>query len=145
MKAVLLVGIAALLAVAVSTADARGPVAEASGKRPLLISNCAKAKFKPAAVIIACGDASLGATGMTWSSWTQKSAVGTGTGEINDCTPDCVHGTTKRAPMELRLSKPVKCSNGKRIFAKLRYTWTAGAPVGPSSGSVPLGCKLFNL
>ena len=96
-------------------------------------------------MIIACGDASLGATGITWSSWTQKSAVGTGTGQINDCTPDCVHGTTKMAPMELRLSKPKKCSNGRRLFTKLRYTWTSGAPVGPASAAIPFGCKLLNI
>ena len=84
-----------ILALAVATADASGPVAEASGKRPLLISNCVKPKFKPAKVIIACGDASLGARELTWSKWTHKLALGTGTGRVNDCDPDCVHGTMK--------------------------------------------------
>jgi hypothetical protein len=28
--------------------------------------------------------------------------------------------------MELQLSKPQLCSNGKRVFAKLRYIWTSG-------------------
>jgi hypothetical protein len=137
-KRVLTLALLAILAVGVTQA-------EAGGKRPLLISNCAKPKFKPINVIIACGDASLGAREMTWSSWTRKSALGTGTGQVNDCTPDCVHGTTKEAPMQLLLSKPRTCSNGKRLFSKLRYTWTSGAPVGPASGSVPMGCKLANL
>jgi hypothetical protein len=138
-----------LLATAISLlAVAFDPVstAVAGGKRPLLISNCAKPKFKPANVILACGDASFGATGMSWSSWTRKAAVGTGTGQINDCNPDCAHGKPKFAPIELRLGKPVKCSNGKRIFAKVRYTWTQGAPQNfPNTGAVPLGCKLLNL
>jgi hypothetical protein len=116
-----------------------------AGSKPLLIANCAKPKFEPANVIIACGDASLGATNITWSSWTQKSAVGTGTGQINDCTPDCVHGTTRMAPMQLSLSKPKRCSNGRRLFTKLRYTWTSGAPVGPASAAIPFGCKLLNI
>ncbi|MGZ4385165.1 MAG: hypothetical protein ACXVY3_11260 [Gaiellaceae bacterium] len=137
MKAALVV-IAAVLALGVGAADA-------SAKRPLLISNCAKPKFKPINVIIACGDASLGAREMTWSSWTHKSALGTGTGEINDCNPSCVQGKVKTAPMQLLLTKPRTCSNGKRLFTKLRYTWTDGAPVGPASGSVPVGCKLANL
>ena len=124
------------------SALASGPVASQSANRPLLISNCVKGKFEPKSVIIACGDASLGARGMTWSVWSKKRAVGTGTGQINDCVPDCVHGTTRTAPMELRLSKPQRCSNGRRLFSKLRYTWTAGAPVGPASGSAPMGCKL---
>jgi hypothetical protein len=137
-KTVLLVVVAATLWVAVGAADA-------SAKRPLLISNCAKAKFKPINVIIACGDASLGAKEMTWSRWTHKTALGTGIGQVNDCDPSCVQGTTKAAPMQLLLSHPRTCSNGRRLFTKLRYTWTSGAPVGPSGGSVPVGCKLANL
>jgi hypothetical protein len=140
MKAALMVAIAATLA-----AGASGPVAGASGKRPLLIADCFKPKFEPADVIIACGDASLGARGMTWSTWTRKSAVGTGTGQVNDCDPDCVQGTVKMAPMEIRLSKPQKCSNGKRVFSKLRYTWTVGTPAGPRTNAIPFGCKLLNI
>jgi hypothetical protein len=145
MKLAATMGIAATVVLGAGVADASGPVATASGKRPLLISNCARAKFKPINVIIACGDASLGAREMTWSSWTRKSALGTGTGQVNDCTPDCVHGTTKMAPMQLLLSKPRTCSNGRRLFTKLRYTWTSEAPAGPLSGSVPVGCKLADL
>ena len=131
---------------AIAAATIAAPAANGGGKRPLLISNCAKPKFKPANVILACGDASFGSTGMSWSKWTRKTAVGTGTGQINDCNPDCAHGKPKTAPIELRLSKPVKCSNGRRIFAKVHYTWTSGAPQNfPDSGSVPLGCKLLNL
>jgi hypothetical protein len=47
--------------------------------------------------------------------------------------------------MQLLLTKPRTCANGRRLFTKLRYTWTAGAPVGPASGSVPVGCKLAGL
>jgi hypothetical protein len=118
-----------------------------AGSKPLLIGNCAKAKFEPPNVILACGDASIGATGVTWNSWTQKAATGSGTGQLNDCNPDCAHGKTKTGPMTLRASKPKTCSNGRRIFTKLAYAWTGGAPVGnvPDSGSVPVGCKLLNL
>jgi hypothetical protein len=95
-------------------------------------------------VILACGDASFGATGMSWSSWKRKSAIGTGTGQLNDCKPNCAQGKTKTAPIQLRLSKPVKCSNGRLVFAQVRFTWTQGAPSKfPDTGSVPLGCKLF--
>ena len=139
MKRVLLIAIALVALVFAAGAGA-------SGKRALLISNCAKAKFKPANVILACGDASFGATGMSWSSWTRKAAVGTGTGQINDCKPDCAHGHPKTAPIQLRLSKPVKCSNGRRIFARVHFTWTQGAPQHfPDTGSVPLGCKLLGI
>ncbi len=147
MKAVLPIVVAAVVAVCVSAAALASPVASESGKRVQLIANCFKPKFKPKDVIIACGDASLGARGMTWSTWTRKKADGNGTGQINDCNPDCASGTTKSAPMELQLSKPQLCSNGKRVFAKLRYIWTSGPPIAETvaSGSVPIGCKLAAL
>ena len=146
MKAVPLIVIAAVIA-AFSAVALASPVATESGKRVELIANCFKPKFKPGTVIIACGDASLGAKGMTWSSWTRKKADGTGTGLINDCTPDCASGTTKTAPMELQLSKPQLCSNGKRVFAKLRYIWTSGPPISDqlTTGTTPIGCKLAAL
>jgi hypothetical protein len=134
------------LVIAIAAIGSLGLSASAdAGNKPLLIANCLKPKFEPKSVIIACGDASLGVTGITWSSWTQKSAVGDGTGQVNDCTPDCVHGKQHSAPMQLSLSKPKRCSNGRRIFTKLRYTWTSGAPVGPASAAIPFGCKLLNL
>jgi hypothetical protein len=145
MKLAAMVGIAATVALGAGVADANGPAATVSGKTPLLISNCAKPKFKPRNVIIACGDASLGAREMAWSKWKHKIALGTGTGQVNDCDPDCAHGTTKDAPMQLLLSHPRTCDNGRRLFTKLRYTWTSGAPVGPAGGSAPVGCKLAGL
>jgi hypothetical protein len=145
--AILLAAAVAVTATGVSAVAGADPGARSSGKLPLLISNCAKPKFKPANVILACGDASLGATGVSWSSWGRKAAVGNGTGQLNDCKPDCASGKTKTAPMYLRASKPHTCANGRRIFTKLAYTWTSGAPVGnvPDSGSVPVGCKLAGI
>src|SRR3954452_19587385 len=145
--ATLLAASAIVAAIGASAVATAGPVAGSSGKLPLLIGNCAKPKFKPANVILACGDASLGATNVAWSTWTRKKAVGAGTGQLNDCKPDCARGKTKTAPMQLRATRPRTCSNGRRIFTKLSYTWTSGSPVGntPDSGSVPVGCKLAGI
>ena len=38
--------------------------------------------------------------------------------------------------MELQLSRPQLCSNGKRVFAKLRYIWTSGPPIADTVASV---------
>jgi len=147
MKAVLPIVMAAIIAGCVSAVAPASPVATESGKRVELIANCFKPKFKPGTVIIACGDANLGAKAMTWQTWTRKKADGTGTGLINDCVPDCESGTTKTAPMELQLSRPQLCSNGKRVFAKLRYIWTSGPPFPDqlTTGTTPVGCKLAAL
>jgi hypothetical protein len=137
----------AAMSLAVLTAAIAVP-ASAGAKQTLLIGNCAKPKFKPANLIFACGDASFGATGVTWSSWTRKSANGSGTGQINDCNPDCAHGHPHSAAINVTANRPRTCSNGRRIFTKLSFSWASGAsPVAnfPASGSIPAGCKLLNL
>lgn len=126
-----------------AAAAAADPGASASATRVLLISNCKDGKFKPKSVVLTCGDAGFIAKRMTWSSWTGKTAGGTGTGVIETCMPDCASGGTKSGPLELTLSKPRTCSGGERVFTKVLWEWTSGAPVGPSSGSEPLGCKLI--
>ena len=65
MKRTLVIVIAVAALGIAGAAIASGQATTAAGKRPLLISNCAKPKFKPANVILACGDASFGATGMS--------------------------------------------------------------------------------
>jgi hypothetical protein len=146
MRAVILIVVAIAVA-ALSAVALANPVATVSGKRVELIANCFKPSFKPKTVIIACGDANLGAKGMTWQTWTRKKADGTGAGLVNDCTPSCESGKTHTGPMELQLSKPQLCSNGKRVFSKLRFIWTSGPPTPDTvaSGSVPMGCKLAAL
>lgn len=146
MKVWIAVGISALALGATATARASGPVASAGGKRPLLIANCFKPKFKPSAVVIACGDAGLIVENVIWSSWTRKAAQGTGTGVAKTCDPDCATGGTVTAPIALALNKARKCSNGKRIFTRLHYTWPSGSPVGgPAAVAIPFGCKLLAL
>jgi hypothetical protein len=144
----LVLGIAALIAIcACSSAPANGPVTSAGAKRPLLIGNCAKPRFEPRSVIIACGDAGLVANDLTWSSWGRKTAQGAGTGVLKTCDPNCASGGTVSGPIELTLSKPRKCSSGKRLFSKLRYAWVGSppSPGAPPSGTQPRGCKLAGI
>jgi hypothetical protein len=146
-RAVLIAGVASALALATggASATADGPQATASGKQVLLISNCKDAKYKPLTVIIACGDAGLVAKELIWSSWTHKTAHAAGTGDIKTCVPDCASGGTASGPIALTLTNPRTCSDGRRLFSKLRYRWTATPPAGPPGGSIGVGCKLAAL
>src|SRR5690349_11530673 len=131
------VGIAAMATMAFS-------VAADAGKRTLLIANCNKPKFEPANLIFTCGDASFSASAVTWNSWGHQTALGSGTGQLNDCNPDCASGKVKTGPLSISASKPQTCKSGRKVYSKLSWTWTSGPPVGnvPGSGSVPVGCKL---
>jgi hypothetical protein len=50
-----------------------------------------------------------GLTGMTWQTWDANEAVGTGTANVNDCTPACVGGGYVTAPVVVTLSSPMQC------------------------------------
>ena len=103
-------------------------------------------------MIIACGDAGLTTKGMNWSIWNGKHALGSGDGTIKTCIPDCAAGGTMSGAIQLALSKPRTCRSGVRVFSKLRYTWTQGAPVGPDgkpigpdTSAIGIGCKLLEI
>ena len=101
-----------------------------------------KAAYKPSKIIIACGDGNLYVTELKWSSWGTTSAKGAGTGHQNTCTPSCAQGRFKTYPLAVKLSSPKTCSNGKREFAKLTYTYTHSRPKGvKKSATVPRRCS----
>jgi hypothetical protein len=121
-------------------------VSSASAPRTFVASQCDNAAYKPATVILACGDAGLAAVKLHWSSWGSGSATGVGTGEAKLCEPNCAEGKVARAKMRLVLSRPRICSqDGKRHFTKIRYTWVNGAPTGtgPKQGTTPMPCSLL--
>jgi hypothetical protein len=118
----------------------------AKGSRaPTVISaNCHGHNFKPAHMILACGDAGLYVEDLDWKHWGRKQANAIGTGTGKTCHPDCAAGGTKSASMELRLFKPRYCSADGRVhFTKVRYRWTYGSPIvgAPDSGTFPFPCR----
>jgi hypothetical protein len=129
--------IAALLAV-VAVAPA------ATQDRTYVASQCDNAAFKPKTIVLACGDAGLAGTKLEWDSWGAGSAVGSGTGRVELCEPNCAAGKVARAPMRIVLSKPKVCpQDGKRHFTRARYTWTETVPTGPKADAIPLPCSLL--
>jgi hypothetical protein len=130
--------IAGVAAVAVSAR----PTATASSVTRA--SSCGNLRYKPSQYVIACGDAGLIATNLTWSRWTQKSADATGTGVEKTCDPDCASGGFESAPIVLHLNKPRKCDKGGRIFSKGHWAWAGTPPPKTSHFAGPAGgyCRL---
>jgi hypothetical protein len=50
------------------------------------------AMFKPTIFTLECGDGNTVIRNITWSSWTSKSAKGSGNFWVNLCKPSCVYG-----------------------------------------------------
>jgi hypothetical protein len=122
----LALAVAALAAVLV-------PAVGASGATHVLLPGCGgsdRAHFKPADVIIACGDGAFRVTKLKWQTWTGTKATGSGTGKVDNCKPNCAQGKFESFPVRLTASRPKTCSNGKREFTRLHYLFPGTRPKG---------------
>ncbi len=89
---------------------------------------------KPSNVALSA-DGSLWVSGVKWSAWGGRVAVGRGLGEQHGCTPSCGQAKIHTAQVRVRLSDVVRCGsrayynkvtlyrlNG-RVFARSRSNW----------------------
>ncbi|HEY2603517.1 MAG TPA: hypothetical protein VGI67_18315 [Thermoleophilaceae bacterium] len=130
----------ALLSAAALAASA--PSTGAAVARTKVPRDCIHEAFKPSRLLIACGDGSLYMTGMHWSSWGRKTAVGTGTAHLNDCIPFCAMGHFRKYAAKIKLSSAHFCRKEHATqFRRLRLTWVNGTPPNaPAKISNPLAC-----
>ena len=110
-----------------------------SGHAPVWMGCERTPATRPARVIVACADANFYVDHLRWTSWKASSATATGTAHANDCTPYCAAGHFHAFEVRVRLSKPVACAKGRRVFARIAWTAAARKPPYPN-GSETLGC-----
>lgn len=66
--------------------------------------DCEYAETKPEAITFTCGDGGQYVDGITWSTWGNEGAKGTGKYRVNTCDPNCAEGEYLSAPVEIILS-----------------------------------------
>jgi hypothetical protein len=87
-------------------------------------SECNDEKYRPRRVVIACADGNLYATHLRWHHWNRRTAIGYGSGHLNDCNPDCARGRFHRYRIRIRLSRRRFCSYyGLPQYTRLAYRW----------------------
>ena len=92
------------MAVAMLTAEAIAAPAHGSRALPTLVAG-SYSGIKPRDVDFS-GDAGNIVTKITWTRWTQATAVGHGTSNIQGCVPDCAQGSETPVPTSMTLSRP---------------------------------------
>ncbi|MFE2996253.1 hypothetical protein ACFXG4_14705 [Nocardia sp. NPDC059246] len=91
---------------------------------PAEVKDChSQPQTRPSAIIITCADGNHSVSDITWSSWTDSSARGTGTEHRNTCTPSCAEGQKESMPVTVELTTPV---NG--IFTQMTLDSGNGKP-----------------
>ena len=79
--------------------------------------DCHTPTVEPKEIILACADVGALFEGLSWTSWTAKSATATGSFVYNDCTPDCARGHRHSLPTKITLSAPVCDPNGQLVWS----------------------------
>jgi hypothetical protein len=89
--------------------------------------------------IVNSGDGTTYVKVLTWSAWGSSTATGSGTLELNNCTPSCAAGTYTGYPATVTLSGLVSYSSSAQAYASM----VISAPGSPNptetytSGLVP--------
>lgn len=107
-----------------------GQAAGAARVRPVFI-NCDRSRItRPKSLVWACGDGSETLGSLHWSSWRPGQATARGLDWLNDCTPDCVHGTWHKYPIRLGLSgsRRVAGHPAERSYGRYTITYTGQSP-----------------
>jgi hypothetical protein len=90
--------------------------------------NKADPTYRPSAIWLS-GDSTFSMNKLHWSSWTTRSATGTGTVMVNLCQQTCAGGPIRHYAAHVTLSDPrYECSF--LFFEHVRFHWLASQPPG---------------
>lgn len=125
----------------VIAATIRGTSAEAALPHTYVAADCFHSHYRPAKLLIACGDGNLYVTGIRWRYWNRVGAIGRGVGHFNDCEPYCAAGHFHTQPIALRAYRPRYCAQSDRLeYTMLRYRFLGGGREPHTVRKVPHGC-----
>ncbi len=96
----------------------------------IYVVNCATFEQKPVELVLYCADAGQILTEISWSSWTNEEAVGSGTSTTNDCEPNCAAGTDVVTKVDIKLLKPVESAEGRLVFSQIEMQYEIPQPSG---------------
>ena len=114
-------GLAAVVAIFAVAAPA--PAASASRALPRVIAG-SYSGIRPRRLFFS-GDAGNIVTGIRWARWTQTTAVGHGTSDIQGCVPNCAAGSETPVPTSVTLSRPRGGHFTKVVEVRRGHTLTA--------------------
>ena len=101
-----------------------------AGSSQVVLVNCGGVgQVRPAGYDIGCMPSNELVTGLTWTSW-RSVAFGSGTLEVNDCTPTCAQGTYIKYPILVVLwrAEPWSKHPGEQYFSRLTWIFTGNRP-----------------
>jgi hypothetical protein len=91
--------------------------------------NCTREQYKPARIIVSCGDAGIWLGKLKWTRWNGHTAQANGVYNENTCTPTCAAGHNVSRPVRVTLSQPRTCpGHAHPAFKRATFAFPSGAP-----------------
>ncbi len=110
-----------------------------------------KMLFKPACNgfgFALSGDSTVFLSKMTWQTWSDTKAVGTGIDKLDGCNPDCAAGPVYSVATVVTLSNPVKvCTSSgvpHMVWTKASFRYPHGLPKALRGSNAPLNPWVFS-
>jgi len=91
----------------------------------VLTWDCESLVYQPESITVTCADGGELIHSITWTTWTSKSASGTGIYSINLCKPNCAEGQRLEEPVEVALSNAEQDLK-KIVYKTLIFTTLSG-------------------
>jgi hypothetical protein len=130
--------VAALLACAgmlVGAASASADPRFHGGRVYVAAKACGGKQYRPATIVLACGDGGLFATDIRYRSYGGARAVATAQLHTHSCVPNCAESTFHAFPGTITLADVVRCE-GVLYYSRARYRFTDGGPFGEDPSGV---------
>jgi hypothetical protein len=110
-------------------------------------SRCSNLRYRPASVIVACGDGNFELRRLRWHGWGSAVSRRRGVALVNDCVPYCAQGRFHRLPANVKLYARRRCDNVERyVYTKLRYRIRGRLPelARAQDWAVPFPCRIYD-
>lgn len=97
---------------------------------PVTLGFCGSTpQVMPDVVLVVCNTDDITATNLIWSDWGKATATARGSATVNLCAyTDCASGDYISVPVDVAVSRIVRCSKTTRAYSTLRYAFPDGSP-----------------
>gem|GEM_PF-658857 len=106
---------------AISCADEE--ISPTVASQNVYVINCIEAVSQPSELVLYCADAGQILTNITWDSWGDDTATGTGQSITNTCMPSCAEGDFVTVDVDLTLYELVE-SEGRLVYSKVNMVYS---------------------
>lgn len=97
---------------------------------PVTLGYCGSdPQVRPDVVLVVCDTNDITAENLTWSDWGMPTASARGSAVVDLCSYEaCASGNYVSVPIEITVSKVMRCARNARAYSTLRYMFPDGSP-----------------